>query len=141
MNKTNPSNSIILFDGVCPFCVGWVQRLIRMDRAKKFRFASLQSSFAKQLLSKYPLRSLDSIILYEHGKIYTHSTAVLRIAKSLPGWWKGIYLFILIPRPLRDAIYSLIAKNRYRLFKKRGQCFVPSAAVRKRFLGLDETHR
>lgn len=137
-SKSTSSNPIIFFDGECPFCIGWVQWLIRVDQTKKFRFASLQSSFAQQFLPQHILDHLESVVLYEQGKIYTHSTAVLRILKSLSGWWKGLYLFILVPRPLRDAIYSWIAKNRYRFLKQNQHCLLPTESERDRFIDIDD---
>lgn len=127
----------VLFDGVCNFCNGWVQFVIKRDPKKYFRFASLQSQVATSLLEKQHLHvSFDSIVLLTENKHYTESTAVLHICKELSGFWKWLYLFILIPKPLRDRVYRWFAKNRYRFFGKQESCMLPTPEIRNRFLEM-----
>lgn len=129
-------HSIILFDGVCNLCNWSVQFVIKHDPEKKFRFASLQSDFAKKLLTGYSMetKEMNSFILVENGKIYARSTGALRVLKQLRGWSVLFYCFILVPRFLRDGIYNFIAKTRYRRFGKRDECMVPTPELRSRFL-------
>ncbi|SEM90535.1 thiol-disulfide oxidoreductase DCC family protein [Lihuaxuella thermophila] len=130
---------IILFDGVCNFCNEWVQFVIRRDSRAKFRFAPLQSDTGQSLLSARGIdpAGLDSLVLIEKNRHSTQSTAVLRICKELDGLWKVLYLLILVPRPLRNAVYRWVAANRYRWFGKRESCMIPTPEIRGRFLELD----
>lgn len=133
MVKKHP---IVLFDGVCNFCNGMVNFIIRQDHQKVFRFAALQSEAGQELVAKYHLpKSLESFILIEDGRVYKRSTAALRLYRRLPWIWRWIQLFWIVPRPARDAVYNLIARNRYRWFGKREECMVPTADVKSRFLG------
>ncbi|OYD07608.1 thiol-disulfide oxidoreductase DCC family protein [Paludifilum halophilum] len=131
--QSSDNPSIILFDGVCNLCNGWVQFVIRRDPNGAFRFASLQSGAAKSLLPPGRSRT-DSIILLEQEHLYTESSAVLRICRKLKGPWKAAYLFILVPKPLRDWIYRWIARHRYDWFGKRDHCMIPTEEDQKRFL-------
>lgn len=127
---------IILFDGDCNFCDASVQFIIKRDPYAHFHFTSLQSEKGQELLTKHRIPTdVDSLVLIENNKAYTRSTAALRIAKKLDGLWHLLFLFILIPRPLRDPVYNYIARNRYRWFgKKETACALPSPEMRKRFL-------
>lgn len=126
---------IILFDGVCNFCQSSVQFIIKRDPNAYFMFASLQSDIGQSLLKKNGISSTtDSIILIENGKAYDKSTAVLRICQSLTGFWKYTYVFIILPLPLRDLVYNIVAKNRYKWFGRKENCIIPSPDTRKRFL-------
>lgn len=128
---TDPKNikhPIILFDGVCNLCAGSVQFIIKRDNSKYFRFASLQSDFAKIILQPSQLseNNFSSIILWEDGKIYTQSAAALRITKHLSGGWKLLYALIIIPAFIRNYMYSIIARHRYRWFGKKEKCWIPN---------------
>ena len=122
---------VILFDGVCNLCHGAVQFIIRRDRAARFRFASLQSEPGRRLAAG---PAPDSILLIENGLCYDRSTAALRIARRLDGAWPLLYAFIVIPRPLRDALYAWIARHRYRWFGRLDACPLPSPEWETRFL-------
>src|SRR5699024_4137549 len=124
---------IILFDGMCHFCEWNVQFIIKRDPQAKFKFAPLQSEFAKNQFKK-EIPNNDTIILIEESQVYTKSTAVLRIYRQLRGPWPVLYILIFVPRPLRDSIYQIIAKNRYRWFGKKPTCFIPTPEIKKRFL-------
>ena len=126
------SNAIILFDGVCNLCDGAIAFVIKRDPKKYFRFASLQSETAQKLLGER--HSLDTMILIENGNVYLRSTAALRIAKKLRGLWPLFYIFIVIPKFLRDLLYNWIARNRYRWFGKIEACMVLTPELRDRFL-------
>ncbi len=129
------NKGIILFDGVCNLCNGFVQKVIAADKNDYFRFASLQSNEAKELLKNHPeFFSLKTIIFLEKDKIYTRSTAALKISKHLSGIWPLLQTGYLFPSFLRDGIYNIIAKNRYKWFGKKDQCMVPSPQLKSKFL-------
>ncbi|WP_413362890.1 thiol-disulfide oxidoreductase DCC family protein [Lysinibacillus sp. 3P01SB] len=124
---------IILFDGICNFCDASVQFIMKRDNGA-FKFASLQSDIGQELVTRHKLQGIDSLVLIEEDKAYTKSTAALRIAKRLKGLWSVLYIGIIIPKPLRDPLYDLFAKNRYRLFGKKDACMLPTKEERARFL-------
>jgi predicted DCC family thiol-disulfide oxidoreductase YuxK len=128
--------AVVLFDGVCNFCNGSVNFIIARDREDYFRFAPLQSELGQKLVREFGLDSkgIDSIIMIERDKAYTHSTAALKIARQLGGFWSLFYIFIIVPRFIRDMFYRLFARFRYTLFGKRETCMIPTAAARAKFL-------
>lgn len=127
---------VLLFDGVCNLCNGIVQFVIKRDPKKKFLFTSLQSDAGQELLQQFGLRDLDldSFVYVQHNQYYTKSTAALHVLKGLGRGWQLLYIFIMIPRPVRDKIYDWIAKNRYKWFGKKDQCMVPAPELKNRFL-------
>lgn len=127
---------VILFDGVCNLCNGFVQFIIKRDAEGKFRFASLQSDYAKNQLSSTEINktNLNTVVLIYQNKIYTKSTAALKIAKLLNNGWTLLYPLIFLPKFLRDGVYNLIAKNRYKWFGKQESCMLPSPDLKSRFL-------
>ena len=129
--------SIVLFDGVCNLCNGFVNFLIDRDQHDRFRFGSLQSENVKGLLLTfhYTTQEISTVVLIQDNALYTQSTAVLRICRLLPGAWPLLYGFIIIPRPLRDFIYNLVAKNRYRIFGRKDTCRIPTPALQSKFVG------
>ena len=128
-------SSIVLFDGVCNFCNGAVNFIIRNDRAGRFKFAPLQSEIGERLRRDHDIPpDTDSLVLVEDGRAYTHSAGALRIAKGLGGIWQLAYVFIILPKPIRDWFYNTFAKNRYNWFGKRDVCMVPTPEMRERFL-------
>lgn len=128
---------LLLFDGVCNLCNGVVQLVIKNDRHARFQFASLQSEAGQKLLREHglPTQRFETFVLIEDGKVYTRSTAALRTIRQLRWPWRLLYGLIIVPRRVRDAIYDLIARSRYRLFGKRATCMVPTPELRSRFLG------
>jgi predicted DCC family thiol-disulfide oxidoreductase YuxK len=128
--------AIVLFDGVCNFCNGSVNFMIEHDAAGYFKFAPLQSETGKTLLDKFGIDATDtdSIILVEDDKAYSYSTAALRITRKLGGVYGWLYVFRIVPQPIRDFFYKLFAKYRYRLFGKKDVCMMPTPEIRGRFL-------
>ncbi len=129
---------VILFDGVCNLCSASVNFVIDRDPGARFRFAPLQSEAGREILTAHgesiPVGDPDSIVLVEDGAVYERSTAALRIARDLGGPWSLLYVFIIIPAFVRDAVYRLVARNRYRWFGKSDACRVPTPELRARFL-------
>lgn len=124
-----------MFDGVCHFCNNSVQFIIKHDKKAIFSFASLQSEVGKKLLENYSIpTNIDSLIFIDGDTYYTMSEAALRICKELNGFWRFGYLFLVVPKGIRDSIYRIIARNRYKWFGKNETCPVPTPAIRKRFL-------
>jgi len=130
------NNPVILFDGVCNLCNGFVQFVIAHDTAGVFQFASLQSDAAIEILKKHglPTHQLSSVVLSEGDRYYTKSDAALRVAGRLSGIWSLARLFLVLPKFLRDWGYDLVARNRYRLFGKKESCWLPTPELKQRFL-------
>ena len=127
---------VILFDGVCNLCTGSVRFVIERDSRKQFRFASLQSPVAEKLLGPHRNEAdrLESVVLVVGERIYRKSSAALLIARRLDGLWPLLSVLLVIPRPLRDAVYDWIGKRRYRMFGKRAACWKPRPELADRFL-------
>ncbi|HJV77954.1 MAG TPA: thiol-disulfide oxidoreductase DCC family protein [Paludibacter sp.] len=127
---------VILFDGICNLCCGWVRFLIRRDKNRMFRFASIQSDAGKKLLDSAGLSHIDpeTIVYLKDKQFYQESSAVLEILSDLGGIWKITTLFRLIPKAVRNGIYRFIARNRYRIFGARSSCLMPTPENAKRFL-------
>ena len=127
---------VVLFDGHCTLCHGTVVFLIRRDPEGIFTFASLQSEAGKALLAKagYDGSALDSIVFIEHGRVFDRSTAALRIARKMNRLWPLFYGLIIVPRPIRDAVYNWIARNRYAWFGRVENCLLPTPEIRSRFI-------
>ncbi|MYL33582.1 DUF393 domain-containing protein [Pontibacillus yanchengensis] len=128
-------NKIILFDGECNFCDVSVQFILKRDKQEQFTFASLQGEHGQKLLKQHGISSsVDSFVLVDDKQIHFQSTAALKVCKELAGAWKLLYVFIVIPKPIRDKVYNFVANNRYKWFGKKNQCALPSPETRKRFL-------
>jgi predicted DCC family thiol-disulfide oxidoreductase YuxK len=130
-------HGIILFDGVCNFCNNKINLVIRKDKKDFFRFAALQSEAGKKILTANGIEinpDPDTFIFIEGKKIYNRSSAALHIVKHMSGLWPALYAFIIVPRFLRDIVYKIIARNRYRWWGVRQSCMVPTPEVRKKFL-------
>ena len=144
MSKTaGQPEAVILFDGYCRLCDASVGFILRRDRKGRFRFAPLQSAAAKELLA--PVNGpqeggsaeTDSVVLIEGGRSYVKSAAVLRIVRRLGGLWPVLWLAVAIPRPVRDALYDWVARNRAAWFGRRESCRFPTEEERARFLDGD----
>ncbi len=130
----------ILFDGVCNLCNGFVQFVIRHDGAGRFRFAALQSAAGQALLAAHGVAPAalaaepETVLLLSGGRLYSHSSAVLRIAGGLGGAWRVAAVGQLLPRPWRDALYRFVARHRYRWFGRQESCLLPTPELKARFL-------
>lgn len=130
------NKGIVLFDGVCNLCDSSVQFIIKHDKKDFFRFAALQSETGKVLLNKagLPDSYLQTFVYFEKGKFYSQSTAALKISKHLNGAWKGFYFLIIIPAPIRNIFYRLVANNRYKVFGKKDECMIPTPELKQKFI-------
>jgi predicted DCC family thiol-disulfide oxidoreductase YuxK len=130
------AQSIVLFDGDCGLCNGVVNFVLRHDERGRFRFAPLQSPAGQRLLQSHglPPEGVNSFLLLENGKLFSRSTASLRLARRLGGVWSLFYYLTLIPRPLRDAVYALIARYRYRVFGHSDACTMPTPELKRRLV-------
>ena len=141
MSRPDRGGAVIVFDGVCILCNGWVGFLLRHDRAGRYRFAAMQSDIGRSLLASHALDPDDpaSFLLIEHDvgplpQISTDSDAIRRVLVGLGGVWRLANLIALVPRPMRDAAYRWLARNRYRWFGRHDACRLPAAEHRQRFL-------
>lgn len=136
MVESSPQPPLILFDGTCNLCNGAVQFVLKRDPRGRFRFAALGSAAGRAALAATGVAGPlpDSIVLVADGRVRTRSAAALAIARGLRLPWPLLSVFWLVPYPLRDLVYDWIARNRYRWFGKRDECWVPTPALRARFL-------
>jgi predicted DCC family thiol-disulfide oxidoreductase YuxK len=140
-SKATDTSAVLLYDGVCGLCNKSVQTVLNHDKRGTMRFAALQSDYGQKATARHPeLKGVDSLVLLEASaatgeeKAYTRSTAALKIASYLGGVWKLFLIARLIPRPVRDALYNLVARYRYRVFGKHDTCMLPPPSARARFL-------
>jgi len=129
---------VVIFDGVCNFCNSTVNFIIQHDMDGVFCFTPMQSVFAKELAGQYYINNvgIDTLLLIKNNTVYTRSDAAIEIANNLSGYWYLLNVFKVVPRPVRDFLYKLLAKNRYALFGKSDNCIVPTPAVASRFVGI-----
>jgi predicted DCC family thiol-disulfide oxidoreductase YuxK len=131
-------SAIVLFDGVCNFCNGAVNFVIDRDPEARFRFASLQSEAGAALLRQHgltlPEGDPESIVVVEGARVYERSSAVLRIVRHMtfPFWLAGA--MVIVPAPIRDVFYRLVAEHRYRWFGKTNECRIPTPELRARLI-------
>lgn len=135
------TRAVIVFDGVCVICNGWVRFLLRHDRRRRYRFAAMQGDAGRALLAQHGLDPDDpiSFLLVEYDlastpRVSTDTTAIRRVIAGLGGLWRVAHLATLLPAFVRDPLYRLVARNRYRLFGRHDACMVPSPEERVRFL-------
>jgi len=131
-----PKN-LVLFDGVCNLCNASVQFVIKNDKRHIFYFAALQSDIGQQILNEnnFSANHLDTVIYVKNTKIYTKSSAALHILKDLKGFWQLGFVFILVPKFLRDLVYNFISKRRYWMFGKMESCMMPTPEIKSKFIG------
>jgi len=127
---------ILLFDGVCNLCSAVVRFVIRRDPAGRFRFAALQSETGRRLLARFglPVDALDTFVLVDGARCFTRSDAAIELARRLPGAWRWLRLAAILPRRLRDALYGVVVRNRYRWFGRQESCMLPTPELARRFL-------
>ena len=133
--KPRPDDDVILYDGVCVFCSRWVRFVVARDVHARFRFTAIQSPYGNRLADALGIdaNDPDTNAVVHGGVAHFKSDAALTVLSSLPGWRWTRALFV-VPKPLRNAAYSLVARNRYRIFGKYEECFVPDASMRARVM-------
>jgi predicted DCC family thiol-disulfide oxidoreductase YuxK len=127
---------LILFDGVCNWCNAWVNFAIAHDPDRQFKFGTLQSEPVQRILRDLDLPTTDyqTVLLLEGGHVSTKSTAALRVLRQLSWWWPLYYVCVLVPAPIRDAVYDFMARHRYQWMGRAATCRVPTQAERDRFV-------
>jgi predicted DCC family thiol-disulfide oxidoreductase YuxK len=130
-----PDDDVILYDGVCVFCSRWIRFIATHDTAKRFRFTAIQSDYGTRLARAFGIdpNDPDTNAVIHGGVAYFKSDAALTVLSNLPGW-RWTRLLFAVPKPFRNAVYNLVAKNRYRIFGKYDACFVPDADMRERVM-------
>ncbi len=130
------NKKIILFDGVCNLCNDAVNFIIKHDKNTCFLFASLQSDAAKEILLQFPSKKndLSTILYFDDGTVYEKSTAIFQIIRILNPPVSWLYVFIFVPKFIRDSMYKYVVKNRYQWFGKKSSCLVPNSSIEDRFL-------
>jgi len=141
MVETSAGAPVLLYDGVCGFCNKSVQLILDHDRRGEMRFAALQSDYGRAVIARHPeLRSVDSVVFVEQGpggeRTYMRSEAALKVAAYLGGFWRVFLAAKILPRVVRDYLYDLFARHRYRVFGKYDSCMLPPPEVRSRFLDV-----
>jgi predicted DCC family thiol-disulfide oxidoreductase YuxK len=132
----NNESHILLFDGVCNLCNKLVMFIIRTDRREKIVFAALQSESGKSLMEDCSLTktNIDSVVYITDRKLFIKSDAILHLLKDIGNGWKLFFGLIIVPHFIRDFLYDLVARSRYRIFGKRDVCMIPSPDIIYRFL-------
>jgi predicted DCC family thiol-disulfide oxidoreductase YuxK len=130
-----PDDDVILYDGVCVFCSRWIRFVAARDKAKRFRFTAIQSGYGTCLAQAFGIdpKDPDTNAVIHGGVAWFKSDAALTVLSHLPGWgW--VRALRAVPKPLRDGLYNLVARNRYRIFGKYQECFVPDAGLKGRVI-------
>jgi predicted DCC family thiol-disulfide oxidoreductase YuxK len=127
---------LILFDGVCNWCNAWVNFAIAHDPHGQFKFGTLQSEQGQRILRDLNLSAMDyqTFLLLERCRVYTKSTAALRVLRHLSWWWPLYYVGVMVPTPFRDVIYDFVACHRYQWMGRAATCRVPTPEERHRFV-------
>jgi predicted DCC family thiol-disulfide oxidoreductase YuxK len=133
---TKVPDNLVLFDGVCNLCSALVQFVIRHDPVAKFRFAAIQSETGREIFQSRGLdpAELQTFVFIADGKIFMRSDAAIEVVSCFGGAWRFLRVLRLMPRVVRDSIYSTIAHNRYRWFGRTEACMIPTAEIKERFL-------
>lgn len=130
-----PDDDVILYDGVCIFCSRWVRFVAKRDKVRRFRFTAIQSPYGTKLAQAVGIDPADpdtNAVIY--GRVaWFKSDAALTVLSNLPGW-RWVKILFAVPKPLRDVVYNVVARNRYRIFGRYEGCFVPNADMRARVL-------
>ncbi len=135
LNAKWPDDNVILYDGVCVLCSRWIRFVAARDVARQFRFTAIQSDYGTRLAQAFGINPADpdTNAVVHGGEAFFKSDAALTVLGALPGW-RWMRIFRMLPKPLRDGAYNLVVRNRYRIFGKYEECFVPDAEVRARVM-------
>ncbi|NCU32441.1 MAG: DUF393 domain-containing protein [Candidatus Moranbacteria bacterium] len=127
---------VVIFDGVCNLCNKFVNIIIRRDKKGIFQFSAIGSEYSKSVEEKYEvsLVELDTVVLIENNNFFSKSTAVIKICRHLEFPYNLLVVFNIVPKFIRDKIYDIIARNRYKVFGKKESCMIPKPDVLSRFI-------
>ncbi len=130
-----PDDDVILYDGVCVFCSRWIRYVATHDVDRRFRFTAIQSDYGTRLAQAFGINpdDPDTNAVIHGGVAWFKSDGALTTLSLLPGW-RWVRVLFWVPRPIRDGVYNLVARNRYRIFGKYDECFLPDAAFRARVM-------
>ncbi len=133
-DSSNPK--ILYFDGVCNLCAGAVQFVLKRNKKQNILFASLQGKAGQAMLQQFGLSQtqFNSLVFVEDGKMYQQSTGAIRLTRHLGAAWPLLMVFLIVPAFIRNAVYNWVAKNRYKWFGKKNECWLPTPDLKKRFL-------
>ncbi|WP_066218075.1 thiol-disulfide oxidoreductase DCC family protein [Formosa haliotis] len=137
MKNIGVNTNLVLFDGICNLCDSSVQFVIKHDKNNHFSFTTLQGETGKSIIEKFKINPSDTdsiLLLTPNNKLYTKSSAALRIASKLNFPINLMAVFLIVPKPLRDVVYDYIAKNRYKWYGKKTACMIPTKALKSRFI-------
>lgn len=130
------ADNVVLFDGVCKLCTGSVSFVLRHEREPALRFAAMQSRTGMRLMEQFGIEptQMKTFVVIADGRAYVRSDAAIRVSRFLRGAWRLLGLIRIVPRPIRDWAYELVARNRYRWFGRHDRCMVPASELRERFI-------
>jgi predicted DCC family thiol-disulfide oxidoreductase YuxK len=128
--RTNATQNFVLFDGVCGLCNFFIDFLLNHDKEDVLLYAPLQGETAKQFVANIDPENLETVVFNSNGKTYTKSDAVIEILQSIGGIWRLAVIFKVVPKSIRDAVYSYVAKNRLSWFGKKETCRMPTEKER-----------
>ena len=137
MTNRWPDDDVILYDGVCVFCSRWIRFVAARDVKRRFRFTAIQSGYGRRLAQAFGIdpENPDTNAVIHGGVACFKSDGALTVLGALPGWgWGWVRVLRAVPKPLRDAVYDVVARNRYRIFGKYQECFAPDAEMRARVM-------
>jgi predicted DCC family thiol-disulfide oxidoreductase YuxK len=128
-------NRVLFFDHECLLCNGFIRFILKQDSTQVLKVTALKGETAKTLLSLELKQSLgETVIYYRKGRLYSESSAVLMVLSDLGRFWKATRVLLIFPKAIRDGLYRLIARNRYRIFRKQTVCSLPKFSEKKRLL-------
>jgi len=127
---------IVFFDGQCVYCNKWVRRIFKWNKTRNIFFAALEDEKSVNILKQHGhnVEAMSSVIFLSNNQVYSKSSAVLQICKHLDGLWKFASVFIIIPRPIRDYLYNVVGRNRYKWFGTYDECPIPEPDLKKQFV-------
>lgn len=132
--EENLPSPLIIFDGYCGLCQGFIKFVIKKDKKGIFNYTPRDSSIGVKVREDFGLQDIESILFFNGEKVFYYSDASLEVFKLLGFPLKALYVFKLVPKFIRDSVYHLVAKLRYRIFGKTSQCYVPSQETKSKFV-------
>jgi predicted DCC family thiol-disulfide oxidoreductase YuxK len=134
--RWHPLKDVVIFDGVCKLCTNSLAFILRHEAAQELRFAPLQSPAGKHLMAEFGIDpgQMKTFVVIADGRAYVRSDAAIRVSRFLRGGWKLLGVVKVVPRPIRDYVYDVVARNRYRWFGRHDACIAPTSELESRFI-------